>query len=250
MHGDLRIADDSISFAADPGCETFNDDFIAVWRPKDSSPIRWAAAIADGVTGSLLAQEAAELVCYFGLSAIARSSGQSVVSQNPIAFAARVFHQIGRQIVAHPENYVPASCPGSVWRVSVREGKFLQATLNLVWATDEGLRVMAVGDGGLLYSYAATPTQFNSHTFGSGKLQCLGPRSSLVQPEAYLLEDWHKLACFTDGLAEAVEELAELPSMLFERSRNVASVIEHLNTDEPELVNDNLSAFCVARSGE
>lgn len=248
--GDLDIGADAVSFAADSGCETFNDDFVAVWLPSESDPIHWAAAIADGVTGSLLAQEAAELACYFGLSAIASSGRASAISQNPIGFATRLFHQLGRQVIAAPDEFTPAGCPKSVWRVSAREGKFLQTTLNLVWSTDDGIRVMAVGDGGLLCSYIIAPDEFTTHTFGTGKLQCLGPRSASVQPEAYLLEDWSGIACFTDGLAEAVEQLSELPSMLFDRARNATSVIEFLNVKHPELVNDNLSAFRARRLNE
>lgn len=246
--GDFEVGGESISFAADPGCETFNDDFVAFWRPNEAGAIHWAAAIADGVTGSLLAQEAAELACYLGLAAIANRDRRSAISGNPIAFATRIFHQIGRQIVAAPEAFVPAGCPKSIWQVSAREGKFLQTTLNLVWSSDEGLRLMAVGDGGLLYSYAASPDQFTGRTFGSGKLECLGPRSALVQPEAYLLENWSGLACHTDGLAATIEELNDFPEMLFDRDQSVSSVIEGLNRDHPELVDDNLSAFCVSRS--
>ena len=44
--GSFDIAGHSISFAADPGCETFNDDFIAVWMPKQAGSINWAAAVA------------------------------------------------------------------------------------------------------------------------------------------------------------------------------------------------------------
>lgn len=248
--GDFGVGKDSISFASDHGCETFNDDFVAVWRPFKPDAIHWTAAIADGVTGSLLAQEAAELACYLGLSAIAKASRNSAVLKNPIGFVTRVFQRIGSQVIASPDDFAPDNCPKSIWQVSVREGKFLQTTLNLLWATEEGIRIMAVGDGGLLYSYANAPKQFTTHTFGAGKLRCLGPRSSPVQPEAYLLENWRSVACYTDGLAAAVQELSDLPAMLCERKQTVSSVIEGLNNEHPELVDDNLSAFRVKRSGE
>ena len=63
----------AISFATDQGCETFNDDFIAFWKPKSAGELSWVAAVADGVTGSLLAREAAELACYLGLVAVGKS---------------------------------------------------------------------------------------------------------------------------------------------------------------------------------
>lgn len=249
--GSLDVRDESISFASDPGCETFNDDFIAVWRPNESGSVRWAAAVADGVTGSLLAQDAAELACYAGLAAIAKANdGHSAASGNPMAFVTRIFHQIGRRILAAPDQFVPPDCPKSVWKVAAREGKFLQTTLNLIWSTEDGLRVMAIGDGGLLYSLVDTPTQFATHTFGAGKLQCIGPRSATVEPEAYLLPNWSRFACYTDGLAEAVAIMSELPTMMFDPTRNVGSVIERLNIERPGLINDNLSAFCVARVDE
>lgn len=245
--GSFDIGCHSISFAADAGCETFNDDFIAVWRPEQAGSVKWAAAVADGVTGSLMAQEAAELACYAGLASIAKSHANRVSStSNPVWFATRIFHRLGRQVQSHPDTFRPNDCPESVWRIAIREGKFLQTTLTLIWSTVEGLRVMAVGDGGILYSYLETPTQFTTHTFGTGKLQCLGPRSA-VQPEAYLLKDWSSVVCFTDGFAESVEHQRQVPAMLQERDRSVASTIEYLNADCPELVNDNLSAFRVAK---
>lgn len=240
--GSLDIGDCSISFASDCGCETFNDDFVAIWKPARASEINWAAAIADGVTGSLLASEAAELACFFGLGAVAKAnSDQSANARNPIAFVTRLFHQLGRLIQLQPEVFRPMNCPESIWRIAIREGKFLQTTLTLIWSTAEGLRVMAVGDGGLLYSHVDAPIQFTIHTFGTGKLQCIGPRSTPNHTEAYLLEDWSFVAGYTDGLAESVEHQAELPAMLCDR--DVASVIGFLNDDCPELVNDNLSAF-------
>lgn len=247
----LDVAGDSISFATDPSCESFNDDFIAFWKPEQNVAVGWAAAIADGVTGSLLAQHAAELACLFGLSGIAKSNepSRSIISKNPIAFASRLFQQLGRHVASEPEIYRPSDCPNSIWQLAVREGKFLQTTLTLIWSTSEGLRIMAVGDGGVLYSYNSEPDKFTSHTFGSGKLQCLGPRSSPGEPEAYLLEDWSSVACYTDGLAEAIEEREELPAMMFDQRGTVATLIDYLNDKFPEVVNDNLSAFRVARVG-
>lgn len=242
--GTFNVDDHAISFAIDPGCETFNDDFVAVWQPAYAGDVFWAAAIADGVTGSLLAQEAAELACYFGLSAIAKANpDRSAIAKNPIAFVTRLFHLMGRRVQSAPDDFRPPNCPSSIWKLAIREGKYLQTTLTLVWSTADGLCIMAIGDGGILYSYESDPKRFTSHTFGSGKLQCLGPRSAPVQPEAYLLENWSGIACFTDGLAEAIEGRSDFPTMMFDRQENIASAIDFLNRDCPELVNDNLSAF-------
>lgn len=242
--GSFDIAGCSISFAADPGCETFNDDFIAVWKPANAGGVSWAAAIADGVTGSLMARSASELACYFGLAALVKANvAQSAVSKNPIAFVTRLFHQIGRRVQSTPEHFRPSDCPSSIWKLAIREGKILQTTLTLVWSTPDGLCVMAVGDGGILYSYADSPAVHNSHMFGSGKLKCFGPFSAPVQPEAYLLENWSNIACFTDGLAEAVNGKDCFTAMLCDRQRTVTSVIDHLNADCQEFVDDNLSAF-------
>ena len=240
--------DESISLATNPGCETFNDDFVALWQPTNTGNVQWAAAIADGVTGSLLAQEASTLACYLGLASICTAgSADSQAAQNPAASVTKVFHRIGDQIESKLEQYQPSDCPSSIWKIAVREGKFLQTTLTMLWATSAGLRVMAVGDGGILYSYTGTASQITTHTFGSGKLQCLGPRSAPVQPEAYLLENWHGVACYTDGFAESVAQRTGLPSMMLDRQQTIASVIKHLNDDFPELVNDNLSAFRVVK---
>ena len=151
--GSFDTQGQAISFATDPGCETFNDDFIAFWQPKLAGELNWVAAVADGVTGSLLASEAAELACYLGLVAVGKSNlNPSAMSQNPIAYVTRVFHQIGRCVQAEPDGLRPANCPNTIWKVAVREGKFLQTTLTLIWPTAEGIRIMAVGDGGVLYS--------------------------------------------------------------------------------------------------
>ena len=246
--GAFEFDGQAISFATDPGCETFNDDFIAFWKPKSAGELNWVAAVADGVTGSLLASEAAELACYFGLVAVGKSNlNPSAISKNPIAYVTRVFHQIGRCCQAEPDGLRPANCPNAIWKVAVREGKFLQTTLTLIWSTADGIRIMAVGDGGVLYSYLNAPTEFTPHTFGSGKLQCLGPRSASVQLEAYLLENWSSVTCYTDGLAESVEQVAELPAMVSDGQQSIGSVIKYLNVDHPELVDDNLSAFRVVK---
>lgn len=246
--GCFDSGDDSISFASDPGCETFNDDFVALWQPTNAGDVQWAAAIADGVTGSLLAQEASALACHLGLASICKASSvDSKAMQNPYAFVAKVFHRIGDQVKSKPDLYRPSDCPSSIWKIAVREGKFLQTTLTLLWATSAGLRVMALGDGGILYSYIDTATQITTHTFGSGKLQCLGPRSAPVQPEAYLLENWRGVACYTDGFAESVAQTIGLPPMMLDRQQTIASVIDHLNDEFPEWVNDNLSAFRVVK---
>ena len=238
----------AISFATDQGCETFNDDFIAFWKPKSAGELSWVAAVADGVTGSLLAREAAELACYLGLVAVGKSDlSPSAISKNPIAYVTRVFHQIGRQVQAKSDGLRPDDCPNAIWKVAVREGKFLQTTLTLIWSTSEGLRVMAVGDGGILYSYLSTPAEPTPHTFGTGKLQCLGPLSAPVQPEAYLLKDWKCVACYTDGIGELVEQVSDLSAKVSDGKQSIASVIEYLNVDHPELVDDNLSAFRVVR---
>jgi len=223
--GFFEVNGSQISFAADPGCETFNDDFVSVWRPKQTGAIHWAAAIADGVTGSLLAKEAAELACLWGLAAIAKGNGGiRSSSRNPIAVVARLFHQIGRQVLLQPEKFIPAGCPKSVWEIATREGKFLQTTLNLIWSTEDGIRVMAVGDGGLLYSLVDAPAKVASHQFGSGKLQCIGPRSATADSEAYLLANWKCFACHTDGMADSVQELSDLPERLFDSEYTAASV--------------------------
>ena len=246
--GAFELDGQAISFATDPGCETFNDDFITFWKPNLAGELNWVAAVADGVTGSLLASEAAELACYLGLVAVGKSNlNPSAMSKNPIAYVTRVFHQIGRCLQAGQDELRPANCPNAIWKVAVREGKFLQTTLTLVWSTSEGLRVMAVGDGGILYSYLNTPTVVTPHTLGAGKLQCLGPLSAPVQPEAYLLKDWKCVACYTDGIGELVEQVSDLSAKVSDGKQSIASVIEYLNVDHPELVDDNLSAFRVVR---
>ena len=239
----LEIDGQAVSFATDPGPETFNDDFVALWEPAKSDSIKWAAAIADGVTGCLLAQEAAELACYAGLAAIAKAAdGCAASASNPFRLANRLFHRLGKLAISDVESFRPADCPQSIWRIAAREGKFLQTTLTLVWSTTEGLRVVAVGDGGILYSYADAPTEITGHTFGTGKLECLGPRS-FVQPEAYLLENWSRFVCYTDGLAEVIQQDRKMSKTLTDSSRSVASFISSLNADCPELVNDNISAI-------
>ena len=243
----LEIDGQSISFATDPGPETFNDDFVALWKPAKSESIKWAAAIADGVTGCLLAQDAAELACYAGLAAISKAAGGcSVNARNPFRLVNRLFHRLGKLAVSDAEAFRPADCPQSIWRIAAREGKFLQTTLTLVWSTTEGLSVVAVGDGGILYSYADAPAEISGHTFGTGKLECLGPRS-FVQPEAYLLEHWSRFACYTDGLAEAIGQDPQMSKTLIDNSQSVASVISSLNAECPELVNDNISAIRVVK---
>jgi hypothetical protein len=95
----------------------------------------------------------------------------------------------------------------------------------------------------LLYSTAEQPSLFATHHFGDGKLSCLGPRSIAVQPETYRMPHGGRLACFTDGLADSVDQLSVFPTLLFDTRHAPESVLKNLNVDHPELVDDNLSVL-------
>lgn len=242
--GDTQIALDAISFSSAVGGKTENDDYIAFWQPHKSVGLHWAVAIADGVTGCILPSEAARLACLLGLSTIERSFRRNAAGpDNPFALVLRVFRQLGRRIQSAPEKFVPSTCQASTWKVAVRRGKFLQTTLNLIWADDAGLRIMAIGDGGILYSYSTSPNQVSTQSFGSGKLSAIGPVGGLPAVESYLLEDWATLICHTDGVSDLLDFEPESAPALCNARKTVEAIIDEFCKEHSDLIEDNLSTF-------
>ena len=238
--GSFTLGETTVTFASDAGCKSFNNDFVAVWTPSDAKDVLWAAAIADGVTGCLLASEASELAALCGLAAVASGS---VAHRNPLAFVARVFRKIGKQVAANQEAFCPPGHSKVSWEFATRKGKFLQTTLNLVWATTDGLQIVAVGDGGIVYSTAENLTLLAIHQFGNGKLRCLGPMVASLEQEAYRIPRGGHLACFTDGLADAVDNLSGFSDLLFDSEHSSESILQGLNGNHPEFVDDNISVL-------
>jgi len=119
----------------------------------------------------------------------------------------------------------------------------MQTTLNLVWATTDGLQIVAVGDGGIVYSTAENLTLLAIHQFGNGKLRCLGPMVASLEQEAYRMPRGGHLACFTDGLADAVDNLSGFSDLLFDSEHSSDSILQGLNGNHPEFVDDNISVL-------
>ena len=237
-----------MSFASSIGGKNANDDFIAFFNPTDDTAFDWAAAIADGVSGSLLGDVASELACITALSSLAKNPEQIINAAHPVSEANRALRQIGSTFENDPERYCPSGIPASIWKRALQAGKVLQTTLILIWSVENQIQIVAVGDGGLLYSVRSNENAFAVHEFGSGKLSCIGPKNVPHDVEAYQIDDWSCLACFTDGLTEVAKKVEAFSTTLFDGSSNSAhEALEFVNGQHPELAEDNLTVFRLIR---
>ena len=246
------VGSTKVSIGSHVGGKATNEDYVAYFEPAADGSMRWAAAIADGVSGSVLGGVAAELACKLALSTLARNHVQRSKrgAAYPILFANRVLRRIGFLIAKDPDRFCPHGVPASIWKRAVASGKFLQTTLTLVWEEDQQVQIVNVGDGGIVYSVVSDPNAFAVHSLGEGPLDCIGPQNTPRDIQAYRIENCHGLACYTDGLDDVMEQVEGAAELLLgDGSGTVADVLELIDSRHPEFVEDNLSVIRFVRSG-
>ncbi len=237
-----------------------NEDFVLTWVPNSegSENVAWAVAMADGVSSSYFAREAAELVCWTALEHLVNSSSVSslTVAEEAVSHATETLYQLGELVRADPQGCMPLDDYASTWAYVLRKGRFLQTTLTLAWECEDILFLAIVGDGGALLSSGKHETvdwitskskdSHVVHALGPDKLsgQQLDLACSIEVSRAY------ELALFTDGLHPAI---SGSPGYCFERptlrhAANSARAIigEWLQTD-PSQFDDNLTLALVVR---
>jgi serine/threonine protein phosphatase PrpC len=239
------VADSThVSFASAVGGKVSNEDYVASIKPTAGSTIQWAAAIADGVSGSFLGGVAAELACTVALAAVV-GDRKGIARKHrafPIVLVNRLLQRIGYLVETNPAQFCPKGVPVSIWNRAITIGKFLQTTLTVLWQDECRIQVLTVGDGGILYSQIVAPEVISFHKFGGVKLECIGPKNVPRNVEAYQIDDWNSIACFTDGLNEVAEQVKEFSDLLFRHSDDAAAdAVKHVDQQYAELIEDNVS---------
>ncbi len=115
-----------------------NEDFAVAWQPQEldaAGGIEWAVAMADGVSSSYFAREAAELACWIALQrlvtcdgTVSLKDGKKAVSESAVAIA-----QIAGTLHEDQERSCPPDEYAATWSYVLRRGRLLQTTLTLGW---------------------------------------------------------------------------------------------------------------------
>ncbi|WP_425395426.1 protein phosphatase 2C domain-containing protein [Aeoliella sp.] len=244
--GKVDVDDISLSIATHEGGKYMNQDAAALLIPKRSSnPIRWAAAIADGVSSSLYSDVASRLACIAALTAFAQLNRHSLGKCEPIARAQSELLAIGQQLLSEPEKYRPPRMPRCGWQRVLRDGCLLQTTLMVVWQQEHRLHINGVGDGGYLLRFDANSPPV-SHLPGAEKrVICLGPYASLERADFRLdYSTWYTVDVFTDGVTPVSNALSEYT----DRSSSAEAFLTRLDRDYEALINDNLTLFTASKA--
>lgn len=280
----MTVLDDTtVATATSVGAKRVNQDSVLLFTPERSSRLRWAVAVADGVSSSAYSAAASNLACHAALAnlkqayagapskaarwrlrARSRMSWCWCRSRNsamrlppgpcPVAHASRVLSDVTDRVERSSEFYRPEQVTKSSWMRTMRDGQFLQTTLMVAWQLDDRLHVQGVGDGGftLWSSPAAYPLVYEPRS--DIPVYCLGPK----RPPQYGLygmtfESWERFSLFTDGATKALSACPDLVAETLRRdrvagSKNSASLaLRWLLRHAAEHIDDNLTLLLVER---
>ena len=245
-----------------------NQDYALAWSPRDeSTPIRFALALADGLTSSFRAEWASALACWTALATLMKASCRSTrytphqLAQSAFNAAGEALRELADQMANDPEAFRPPDVFASTWRYILRKRTLLETTLSLAWAQDDLLHIAVLGDGGVLwrrYAGARRPAASVQDDLFLGcdpqtdQVRALGPASPTVDQFDYWAS--HDLrgrflgALYTDGIGRGIgdkpevllTELEELEA-LSRGTCNAAREIIERGKQRPAAFADNLT---------
>ena len=238
-----------------------NQDFVLAWTPDDDkSTIDWAVAMADGVTSSFLSGEGARIACSAGLTALITDEeprNWRERARRAMDAAGTAIGDVADEILIDPDRFRPAEEFDSTWRYLLREGRFLQTTLSLVWSESRRLNVAIVGDGGVITDgYGSELTEVTELIDeATNRVHALGPNNRIVSEfdfaDSIELLGTGVVAIFTDGIGRGI---TQCPAELFEVLRNEQSlsdgqlarrIVQDLMSRRPLDFEDNLTLALV-----
>jgi hypothetical protein len=238
-----------------------NQDFVLAWTPDDDkSTIDWAVAMADGVTSSFLSGDGARIACSAGLTALItdeESRNWRERARRAMNAAGTALGEVADEILIDPDRFRPAEEFDSTWRYLLREGRFLQTTLSLVWSEGRRLNVAIVGDGGVITDgYGSELTEVTELIDeATNRVHALGPNNRIVSEfdfaDSIELLGTGVVAIFTDGIGRGI---TQCPAELFEVIRNeqqssdgqmARRIVQELMTRRPMDFEDNLTLALV-----
>lgn len=238
-----------------------NQDFVLAWKPDgDKSTIDWAVAMADGVTSSYLSGEGARIACFAGLAALItdeKPQNWEERARRAMDAAGTAIGEFAEEILTDPDQFRPAEEFDSTWQYLLREGRFLQTTLSLVWSESGRLNVAIVGDGGVITdgygSELSEVTELMDEA--TNRVHALGPNNQVVLEfdfaDSLELSGAGVVAMFTDGIGRGI---TQCPAELFEIHRHeqpinddqmAQRIVQELMSRRPFDFEDNLSLALV-----
>lgn len=246
-----------------------NQDYALAWEAKGDpaeQPIRWAAALADGVTSSFRPEWGAELACWNGLAHLVRARSDSdaeIRACSAMDAAGDALVSVAQQIVAGGDQWRPPEEFPATWRKRIERGRLLQTTLTLAWLEGDLLHLAMVGDGGGAVRLRCDG-EVEDRLLAGGEQQtsyvhALGPGNQQVEEldhwEQCELEPGATAAMYTDGIRAAV---GGCPKPLLDRvtellrgnpEGNVAElVVKELAASGREELRDNLTLLVACQA--
>jgi hypothetical protein len=202
--GSLEAGKSVLSVASDHGNKETNRDFFLAFVPNNDSDIKWAVAIADGVSASFESKLGSRLACYASVAALVRAEGQS--HRSPILECAGTFRAIGARILGDALLCRPNQVPESHWTRFVQAGRLFQTTLMIAWQVGDRIFLDGVGDGGFVCDFDRGCVPMMYLPSSSGPVTCLGAMSNVVDPQyRHQFTLVNQLYLFTDGVTGSIE---------------------------------------------
>ncbi|MCY2986682.1 MAG: protein phosphatase 2C domain-containing protein [Planctomycetota bacterium] len=136
--------------------KTTNQDYALAWWPDDDdcrTRIRWALAMADGLSSSFRSEWASELASWTALRALVELSATEPrqTAQQAFDAAGAAIGRLADEWAADPQGSCPPGQYLATWKYMLRKGSLLQTTLTLAWLDKEYFRVAILGDAGLVW---------------------------------------------------------------------------------------------------
>lgn len=194
--------------------KSVNEDAALAACFEDGFPIKWACALADGVSSSLLSEVGSQVATWKALASLVEDRRWTTPKSRALRAVHAAQSAICQLAVALKEDlvelkYKPTYLPAAAYRHIVNRQTCFQTTLCLVWCDGKSIYIASVGDSGALQSTDAQsciklffPDLEVSH------VNAISPAIDKVK-----LDQWQKisaantlLAVFTDGVAKGLTE--------------------------------------------
>lgn len=197
--------------------KTVNQDAALAVRFDDSFHIKWACALADGVSTSLLSEVGSRVATWTALAALVASPKWIRSHSRALkAFEATqaAISELGTKLKTDlgELRYKPSYLPAPAYRHVVNRQTCFQTTLCLVWLDRTSIHIASVGDSGaLLYSDAKRCKELFFPDLSVSRVNAICPTINTVRLDQYLTvpASSSQLAVFTDGVAKGLAERFE-----------------------------------------
>ena len=194
--------------------KTVNQDAALAVRFDDSFHIKWACALADGVSTSLLSEVGSRVATWTALAALVaspkwiRSHSRALkafeAAQAAISELATKLKQDLDEL-----RYKPSYLPAPAYRHVVNRQTCFQTTLCLVYSDGKSIHIATVGDSGaLLYSDAKGCKELFFPDLSVSRVNAICPTIISIKLDQCLTipASNSQLAVFTDGVAKGLAE--------------------------------------------